>query len=422
MVLTVVMTALAGPAVAAAAPVDSPPAAEQVASPDQQCFLDVDPTHPYYEAINGLCLAGVVDGYSVEGGKVFRPNNAVLRAQFAKMIVGSLQIPVTEDDWTEADAPFTDLEADSPDDLYPNEYVAVAYRLGITLGKTATTFAPYVDITRAQVISMVVRAAERFKGDALLKPAAGWQGALGSYYSNPYHGDNVRIAEHSGLLAGLVGFDATWDPEARASRGEVAQIMWNMRQAEGGRFGRLLLFEDFSDPASGWPVAAHPASEVGYELGRYVVRVKAQDTFAWAGRVEPLADVTVAVDVSPSEQSKGSEYGLVFRLRDVDNFYQLSVQNDDTASVWRRQGGQWTALSPAFKLPPAGADGARHLLASMQGGVITCWVDDEAIGWYRDTTFANGRVGVFAGSAEASSTAAFFDDFTVWSIDEAGGN
>ena len=57
--------------------------------------------------------------------------------------------------------PFTDVVAQTgTDPFYPSKYVAVCAAHGITTGKTPTTFAPYDNITRQQLITMVVRAAD----------------------------------------------------------------------------------------------------------------------------------------------------------------------------------------------------------------------------------------------------------------------
>ena len=44
---------------------------------------------------------------------------------------------------------------------------------------------------------------------------------------DPTHAANMRIAEYNGLLAGLSGYQPGWDPWAKASRAETAQILWN---------------------------------------------------------------------------------------------------------------------------------------------------------------------------------------------------
>jgi hypothetical protein len=61
---------------------------------------------------------------------------------------------------------------------------------------------------------------------AVVEPLTGWKGVLPT--SDPDHGRNIARAEYSGLLAGidLTTFSVT----GKATRGEIAQIIWNLRQ------------------------------------------------------------------------------------------------------------------------------------------------------------------------------------------------
>ena len=189
-------------------------------------FTDVPAGHPYAEAIEGLAARGIVSGYDAT---TFGINDLVMRQQFAKMIVGTLGLTPIEADFPDPAAPFTDLEADDLGSLYPHEYVAVCARNQITLGKTPTTFDPYASITRAQVISMVVRAADRLSTGTLGTPGVSWTGVLD--YADATHGANIKRAEFNGLLAGIqgpAGSLAGWLTDDYATRGEVAQILWNL--------------------------------------------------------------------------------------------------------------------------------------------------------------------------------------------------
>jgi hypothetical protein len=145
----------------------------------------------------------------------------VIRQQFAKMVCGMLGITVSEG----MVSPFTDMGPNDPTSLYPNDFVAAAYSRGITQGLTPTTFGPFLDISRAQVVTMVVRALKSLRPNALLAPPASFPGSLGNF--SPDHAENARWAEYNGLLAGLVGFGSGWDPFQPMTRGEVAQILWN---------------------------------------------------------------------------------------------------------------------------------------------------------------------------------------------------
>ncbi len=185
-------------------------------------FPDVPSSHPYYDAINDLASRGIIGGYA---NGTFGPSDPVTRQQFAKMIVKTLSLPVSEwDNWW----PFTDVMTDLPseDPLYPDHYIAVCAAHGITTGKTATTFDPYSNISRYQVISMVVRGADGLVPGLLIVAPAGWAGSVG-WESNPTHGANAGRAEYNGLLAGL-GL-AALDPYGNMSRGEVALVLHNLR-------------------------------------------------------------------------------------------------------------------------------------------------------------------------------------------------
>jgi len=182
-------------------------------------FPDVPAEHPYHEAITGIAEQGIINGYA---SGLFGVDESVRRAQFVKMICGTLDMMVTED----LTSPFTDLGDDVRWDLYPHEYVAAAYANGITNGLTGTTFGPYDRVTRAQAVTMIVRAAQNLRPGALAPVPSGYEGTVASF--SDVHTPYMRIAEFNGLLAGLQGFAPAWDPWAGARRGEAAQMLWNL--------------------------------------------------------------------------------------------------------------------------------------------------------------------------------------------------
>jgi len=193
-------------------------------------FPDVPASHPYYDAITGMADQAIIGGYT--NGN-FGPEDLVIRQQFAKMIVLTLDLPVAESDWQDATRPFVDLDPDDPAKLYPHEYVAVCALNNITKGTSdPTKFAPLNKITRQQVITMVVRAADNLAPGTLQAVPADWNDGVLSY-SDPTHGANIQKAEYNSLLEGIRASLATpgvtgWNTGANATRGEVAQILWNL--------------------------------------------------------------------------------------------------------------------------------------------------------------------------------------------------
>jgi hypothetical protein len=181
-------------------------------------FSDIS-SSPYKTAIESLATAGAITGF--EDG-TFRPNASVTRQQFAKMIVKTLGFTVTG---TEV-CPFTDVAAQmGVDPFYPSKYVAVCAAHGITTGKTATTFAPGDNITRQQLITMVVRAA------GLPDPPAGYTPSpefTARQFSTSEHYKNARKAAYQKILYDLQGVGPAYNFLAPSTRGECAQLLYDL--------------------------------------------------------------------------------------------------------------------------------------------------------------------------------------------------
>jgi len=175
----------------------------------------------YQAAILDLAFQRVISGFP-DG--TFRPAMPVLRQQFAKMIVKSLGLPVSQSDVS----PFVDIGSnlDPSDPLYPKHYVGVCFAQGITSGTSPTTFAPYANISRQQLITMVARAAN------LPEPPAGYTPNFASGQFFPAeHYQNARSAAYAGLLEGLVGVGPSFSFLSVSTRGECALLLWNLRRA-----------------------------------------------------------------------------------------------------------------------------------------------------------------------------------------------
>ena len=118
--------------------------------------------------------------------------------------------------------PFTDVAKglDANDPFYPDKYVAVCAAHGITTGKTPTTFNPTGNMTRAQLITMVARAAD------LPEPPPDYAPAFVDF--SPDHYPWARKAAHAGLLEGLAGMGSGYDFLRPATRGEVCVLLYNL--------------------------------------------------------------------------------------------------------------------------------------------------------------------------------------------------
>ena len=112
----------------------------------ESAFADVDASAYYAAAVDWATEAGVTKGVSKSH---FAPNAAITRGQAVTLLWRLAGEPEPEQD-----SPFTDV----PAQRYDAEAVAWAAEQGVTLGVSATRFAPDDACTRAQIVTFLCRA------------------------------------------------------------------------------------------------------------------------------------------------------------------------------------------------------------------------------------------------------------------------
>jgi uncharacterized protein YkwD len=175
-------------------------------------FTDVTGSTRYATEIMLLAKQGAVAGYS-DGS--FGPYDEVSRQQFAKMAVLSLGYsasPVSACSFADVSA-----RSSSSDPLYPAGYIATCAARGITMGATPYTFRPYDNITRAQLITMVARAA------GLPDPPETYTPSFSNFSADHYPW--ARRAAYAGWLDDFVDMGPGFDFWAPATRGEVCLLL-----------------------------------------------------------------------------------------------------------------------------------------------------------------------------------------------------
>lgn len=267
-------------------------------------FSDVPGTHPHAAAIADLVTRQILSGY--EDGS-FRPDDPITRQQFAKAIVLAGGYEVSESDV----CPFDDVDRSDGSTLYPDNYVAVCAARGITTGRTPTSFDPYSYITRYEMVSMVVRAADDLEPGLLQPPGSDY---VGTWQSDPTHGAAARRAESNGLLAGLDV--AALAPEGNVTRGEVARVLHNL-------LGKLTPTPPtIPTPAPAEPATAARNAQVSQQLP-FADRQDYDD--AQRGFIATLPDMTI----------KTPQGKVAWALNGFDFLQQLEAPATVNPSLWR---------------------------------------------------------------------------------------
>lgn len=386
-------------------------------------FSDVPAGHPYSAAIESMADLGIIGGYT-DG--TFGPDKLVLRKHFAKMIVGTMGLEVTEADWSDANPPFVDCGPDDLTDIYPHDFIAVARAYGLTSGKTTTTFAPGDNITRAQMVTMVVRAAENANID--LEPVgAGYTGRFAGY-NDATHGGNVHLAEYNLLLEGLVvGDNASAWMAGNATRGQVAQVLWNLYGlAGGGGVGpQPLFYDDFSTKSSGWLEWDEPGSRAVCDTttSQYLLTVKSPGSYAWTWLDGWYDDCAIEVDARCESATKEGFYGIIFRVDDEgENMYEFLVSNQGYWQIWYMEDGAEEYLTESrsnYNDAILTGSAWNTLTVVCDGTDVDLYINGTLVGYIEGALITSGEIGLQGGSGASSSNVTLaFDNFEIWPLGE----
>ena len=149
-------------------------------------FIDIPVGSWYEDAVAWAVDKGITSGVSAT---TFDPNGICSRAQIVAFLWRAAGSPEPKTNTM----PFTDVKADS----YYHDAVLWAVEQGITAGTSATTFAPDLNCSRAQIVTFLYRAAG--------SPAVSGSPAFSDVAPDAYYAKAVKWAQANGITSGIGG-------------------------------------------------------------------------------------------------------------------------------------------------------------------------------------------------------------------------
>lgn len=172
-------------------------------------FTDIS-GHWAEQQILSAAELGFVSGYT---NGMFKPNNNVTRAEFAAMLVRALKLPAPAD----TELGFKDAAEIAE---WAKPYIGSAVEAKVISGYSDATFRPNRQISRAEMVAMIVRASEEALGDAGKTSFADDQDIAA--WAKPY----VNSAAAAGFIKGKG--NNRFEPNAQATRAEAVTVLMNV--------------------------------------------------------------------------------------------------------------------------------------------------------------------------------------------------
>lgn len=173
--------------------------------------------------------------------------------------------------------------------------------------------------------------------------------------------------------------------------------------------------DNFSDPASGWPVGDDDNRTYAYADGQYQILVKTPSVVWWATPGAKATDFTASVSAHRTSGAWGA-YGILIGINeDWSQLYQFIVE-DTYFSIWKYDNGSWTALQDWTASGHINAGTAWNRLKAVRNGAsIAVYANNQLLATVNDSSFTGlRRIGLVAQSADDSGLDARFDDFALY--------
>ncbi|WP_068775506.1 SpoIID/LytB domain-containing protein [Paenibacillus sp. FJAT-26967] len=172
----------------------------------KQTFADLPGTHWAFKTVEELTAKHMINGTSEN---TFEPQRSITRAEFTALLVRALKLSAS------GMHTFTDVRADE----WYADSISIAVQAGIVEGKTSTTFEPQSNITRQEMVAMMMRAYNEKTAGSAAAAASFTDESEVADWALPY----VKIAAELNLIDGRE--NGKFVPNGMSTRAEAATII-----------------------------------------------------------------------------------------------------------------------------------------------------------------------------------------------------
>jgi hypothetical protein len=183
------------------------------------------------------------------------------------------------------------------------------------------------------------------------------------------------------------------------------------------------LFDDFSDPASGWEIGEYGIGSVGYDMGEYFIRAVDDNGYIWGQLFERFGDVSIDVTARQASGTDNNDtgYGVMCRVNydsEVGDLggYAFLVAGDGYYAIIRFVDGDDEFLVGWEKSETVRQGNATNELQVIcAGDRLTFYVNGVRIAETWDDSFSSGDVAFFVQIYEPGTAEFRFDNFSLTS-------
>ncbi|HLH24578.1 MAG TPA: hypothetical protein VK066_18810 [Chloroflexota bacterium] len=253
-------------------------------------------------------------------------------------------------------------------------------------------------------------------------PGDGLVGGPAARAPTPSGAASVSAASPAAATASTVLPRSTLGPAATPTAGPGTPPPPAASNGESATTGRVLLRDDFTDPASGWPLESGDPTRrrLGYRDGEYLVaRLAGSGGAAYVAYPEPFGDFQAEIDARLVAPTDDAYAFLDFRRQEDGDYYSFLVDpNAGRFLLLRHTNGDDARLidwTPAAAIQHGTA--TNRLGVRARGSAITLLLDGTEVGRARDDALRQGWIGFGVGSLIDARAEARFSHLLVTAVE-----
>ena len=180
----------------------------------------------------------------------------------------------------------------------------------------------------------------------------------------------------------------------------------------------IVLYDDFGADVNDWPSGDYSDELVEgsrqFTGGQYLWEATAFGGVVWWSipDVASVSDLYLTVEVQRIGGDTDSQYGLLFRRADRDNYYIFRIRDDGDYQFRTRYEGEWQTLISWTESDTIQPGEINRLTVVAEGSHFTFYINNQHVDEYDDSRLSSGTSGLLLGLDDEGDTATFeFDNF-----------
>ncbi|MBN1438361.1 MAG: hypothetical protein JW929_03040 [Anaerolineales bacterium] len=179
----------------------------------------------------------------------------------------------------------------------------------------------------------------------------------------------------------------------------------------------FLFADDFEDPDSGWMEDEDDYALLEYSDGGYRMKIKTDYLIAWSfvPGEEDYGDVRIEVEVEKIGGPKSTEFGIMARFVDRNNFYLFAMTADGYAIIEKKEDGEYSGISGDEFEEVDGIDpnGVNQVSVVCRGEELELYVNGNLVLSATDDSFEEGQVALAVGTFDIAGADVLFDNMFI---------